>query len=135
MLKFITRLKSNLLFDKIPLLNSIFFFFFITFVFNLETVVSQVDTQIFIILNVLLSIVIYGESQISRIEESNTRTTVIEEIATNVKLLFVQQKRFYVVLNQSILLQLSIFCLSLLLIVVGIELRLIVDHVIQGKFS
>ena len=62
MLKFITRLKSNLLFDKIPLLNSIFFFFFITFVFNLETVVSQVDTQIFIILNILLSIVIYGES-------------------------------------------------------------------------
>ena len=70
MLESIGRLKSNFLLNEIPFLNSILFFLLVGFVFDLEAVIGEMDAQVFIILNILLSVVIDSESQVAGVEQS-----------------------------------------------------------------
>ena len=70
MLESIGSLKSNFLLNEIPFLNSILFFLLVGFVFDLEAVIGEMDAQVFIILNILLSVVIDSESQVAGVEQS-----------------------------------------------------------------
>ena len=70
MLESIGSLNSNLLLNEIPFLNSILFFLLVGLMFDLEAVIGEMYAQIFIIFNILLSVVINRESQVAGVEQS-----------------------------------------------------------------
>ena len=70
MLESIGSLNSNFFLNEIPFLNSILFFLLVGFVFDLEAVIGEMNAQIFIIFNILLSVVINSESQVAGVEQS-----------------------------------------------------------------
>ena len=70
MLESIGSLKSNFFLNEIPFLNSILFFLLVGLVFDLEAVIGEMDAQVFIILNIFLSVVIDSESQVAGVEQS-----------------------------------------------------------------
>ena len=86
----------------------------VVFVLVLETVVRQVNHQIGLILNVLLSIILNAQPQIPRVVKHDRWIAVHEHVTSDVKLLIVQQQRPHVMLNQPVVLQLRVLPFLLL---------------------
>jgi hypothetical protein len=69
-------------------------------------------------------------------EHSDARIAVEEEVASDIKFFMIDEKRLDVMLDKTILLQITIFCLCSSFFFVGrIQLRSVENHIIQCKLS
>lgn len=71
------------------------------------------DHQILLAFNFNFSVVFNCQSEVSRVEEGNTGTAVVEKIASDIKFFLVEEQRSNVVLNETVLFEVCIFCWSL----------------------
>ncbi len=77
--------------------------------FVLEAIVCQMHHKLLLALHILLRIVLNCKSQVSRVEKCEAGAAIVEKIASDVKFFVIEQKRSDVVLDQTILLQVTVF--------------------------
>lgn len=84
---------------KVPLGDSVFFSFFIELMFILKTIIRKMDTKFFLTFHIFFWVVFDSKSTVTCVEESDTRTAIIEKVTSDIEFFVIEKKRSNIVLN------------------------------------
>ena len=127
-------LFPDLVSEDLPSFYGFFASQFIIFVFALVTVVGQMFKEFRLILEIFLGVFVQSPSDVPRIEHHQFRSSIDQHITSNIKLIPIQQIRSNIMLNQSIMLNISILRLPTLLNW-RIQFWFVIDHIVQSELT
>jgi hypothetical protein len=89
MSKLLGSFPTNTLLNQAPCGNCGVFFRFIVFVFILETVVSQVHHEICLIFDILFSVILNAETQVSFVKKYDAGVAVYKHVTSDIEFFIV----------------------------------------------